>query len=237
MSFYTKRIEFPSLDNSKPTTHVNKFGYNTAIGSSYEVISDLGTDPLPTTAAAVSIVSSSSDDASAGVGAQTVEVQGLDASYNLQTSIVTMTGTSAATTGSDTYLRVFRMKVLTAGTNETNVGNITASIGGTDIARISADAGQTLMGIYTVPANHTAFFKKFQVSISKNQEATVQLRTKTFNNGAWQVKGQFGTFAAAVGYDYVVPLRIEEKTDIQFRAKAGATSEMGVVFDLLLQRF
>ena len=147
-----------------------------------------------------------------------------------------MAGASAATTGSDEYLRVFRMRVLTAGTNETNVGNITASIGGTDIARISADAGQTLMGIYTVPAGYTAFLKKFQASISKNQEATVQFRTKTFNNGAWQVKGQFGTFANIIEYDYTIPLRIEEKTDIQFRAKAGATSEMGVVFDLLLQK-
>ena len=237
MSFYTKRIEFPSLDNSKPTTHVNKFGYNTAVGTNYEVLSDLGTDPLPTAAAAVSIVSSSADDTSGGTGAQTVEVQGLDANYNLQTSTVTMSGTSAVTTGSDEYLRVFRMRVLTAGTNETNVGNITASISGTDIARITADTGQTLMGIYTIPANHTGYLKKFQASISKNQEATVQFRIKTFNNGAWQVKGQFGTFANTVEYDYIIPLHIPEKTDIQFRAKAGATSEMGVVFDLLLQRF
>lgn len=236
MSFYTKRIEFPSLDNSKPTAHVNKFGYNTAVGTSYEVLSDLGTDPLPTSAAAVSIVSSSADDTSGGTGAQTVEVQGLDANYNLQTSTVTMSGTSAATTGSDEYLRVFRMRVLTAGTNETNAGNITASISGTDIARITADTGQTLMGIYTIPANHTGYLKKFQASISKNQEATVQFRTKTFNNGAWQVKGQFGTFASTIEYDYIIPLHIPEKTDIQFRAKAGATSEMGIVFDLLLQR-
>lgn len=236
MGFYVKRFEFPSLDNSKPTTHINKFGYNTAVGTSYEVLSDLGTDPLPTTAAAVSLVSSSGNDTAGGTGAQTVEVQGLDANYNLQTSVVTMAGVSAATTGSDEYLRVFRMRVLTAGTNETNVGNITASIGGTDIARISADAGQTLMGIYTVPAGYTAFLKKFQASISKNQEATVQFRTKTFNSGAWQVKGQFGTFASIIEYDYTIPLRIEEKTDIQFRAKAGATSEMGVVFDLLLQK-
>lgn len=237
MGFHTKRIQFPSLDNSKPTTHVNKFGYNTAVGGTYEVISDLGTDYLPTTAAVVSLVSSSGDDTSAGTGAQTIEVQGLDANYNLQTSVVTMAGASAATTGSDEYLRVFRVQVLTAGTNETNVGNITASISGTDIARITADTGQTLMGIYTIPANHIGYLTKFQTSISKNQEATAQLRTKTFNNGAWQVKGQFGTFANTITYDYIIPLRIEEKTDIQFRAKAGATSEMGVVFDLLLQRF
>lgn len=239
MGFYTKRIEFPSLDNSKPTTHINKFGYNTAVGSSYEVLSDLGTDPLPATAAAAVLVSSSTDDDSSGIGARTVEVQGLDANHNLQTSIVTMAGTSTATTGSDVYLRIFRMRVLTAGTNETNVGNITASVGGTDIARIGADTGQTLMGIYTIPANYVGYLVKFQASISKNQEAVVQFRTKgghAHDNGVWRVMGQFGTFANTIEYEYAVPLQFQQKTDIQFRAKAGAASEMGIVFDLLLQR-
>lgn len=217
-------------------SHVNKFGYNNAIGTSYEAITDLGTHVLPTTASAVSVISSSADDAAAGSGARTLEIQGLDASYNLQTSTVTLNGTAAVTTGSDTYLRVFRMRVLTAGTGETNVGNITASIGGSDIAQIKANAGQTLMGVYTVPAGHNVYLTKFQFSLSKNQEAQVQLRTKAVDNGAWQVKGQFGTFANTVEYEYIVPLLIPQKTDIQFRAKAGATSETGIVFDMLLEK-
>lgn len=219
------------------TSHVHKFGYNTAVGTSYEPITDLGTHVLPSSAAAVSVVSSSTNDDAAGTGAQTLEIQGLDADYNLQTSTVSLDGTNAVTTGSDTYLRVFRMRVLTAGTGETNAGNITASIGGSNVAQINAGNGQTLMGVYTVPAGHNAFLTKFQASLSKNQEAQVQLRTKAASNGAWQVKGQFGTFANTVEYEYAVPLVISEKTDIQFRAKAGATSEMGVVFDMLIQRY
>ena len=216
-------------------SHINKFGYNTAVGASYEVLTDLGTHVLPTTAAAVSVVSSSANDAAAGTGARTLEVQGLDANYNLQTSTITLNGTAAVTTGSDTYLRVFRMRVLTAGTGETNAGAITASIGGSDIAQIKAEVGQTLMGVYTVPAGHNVYLTKFQASLSKNQEAQVQLRTKAADDGAWQVKGQFGTFANTVEYEYTVPLLITQKTDIQFRAKAGATSEMGIVFDMLLE--
>lgn len=221
-------------------SHINKFGYNTAVGSSYQVLSDLGTDPLPATAAAVSVVSSSANDTAAGTGARTVEIQGLDADYNLQTLTVTLNGTTAVTTGSDTYIRVFRMRVVTAGTNETNVGNITASIGGVDIAQIKADAGQSLMGIYTVPAGHNVYLTKFQASLSKNQEAVVQLRTKGghgHDNGVWRVLGQFGTFANTIEYEYVVPLQFYQKTDIQFRAKAGATSEMGIVFDMLLEGY
>lgn len=217
-------------------SYVNKFGYNTAVGGSYEPITDLGTHNLPTSAAAVSIVSASTDDASAGTGARTIEIQGIDANYDLQTSTVTLNGTTAVTTGSDTYLRVFRMRVLTAGTGETNAGNIIASIGGSDVAQISAGVGQTLMGVYTVPRGHNVYLVKFQASLSKNQEAQVQLRTKAIDNGAWQVKGQFGTFSNTINYEYVVPLVITQKTDIQFRAKAGATSEMGVVFDMLLEK-
>ena len=232
----SKLFHFFAPKRHGTTLHINKFGYNTSVGSSFEPITDLGTNNLPTTAAAVSIVSTSANDTSDGTGAQTVEVQGLDADYNLQTSIVTLNGTNAVTTGSDTYIRVLRMRVLTAGTGETNAGPLTASIGGSNVARISAGNGQTLMAVYTVPAGYHCSLLKLHASISKNQEATVQLRTKA-ESGAWQLKGQFGTFAEAVEYNYEIPLIFDEKTDIEVRAKAGATSEMGAIFDLILQKY
>jgi len=227
--------QFHTAKNKASAFAINKFGYNTSVGSSYEPVTDLGTNVLPTTAAAVSIVSTSANDAAAGTGARTVEIQGLDADYNLQTSIVTLNGTNAVTTGSDTYIRVFRMKVLTAGTGETNAGNLTASIGGSNVAQIGAGNGQTLMAVYTIPAGYRGYLTKFQASLSKNQEAQIQVRAKT-STGAWQTKGLFGTFANTIEYKYEIPLEFEEKTDIQFRTKAGATSEMGVVFDLVVSK-
>ena len=214
------------------TDHINKFGYNSSVGSSYEPITDLGTNNLPSSAAVVSVVSASTADTSAGTGARTVEIQGLDGDYNLKTETVTMNGQSAVTTTA-TFIRVFRMRVATAGTGETNAGNITASISSSDVARINADEGQTLMAVYTVPAGKTAYLVKFQGSLSKNQEANFQLRAKEVG-GAWNVKGLWGTYAASVNYDYPIPLAFESKTDIQIRGKAGATSEMGAIFDLIL---
>jgi len=227
--------QFHTAKNKASAFAINKFGYNTSVGSSYEPVTDLGTNVLPTTAAAVSIVSTSTNDVAAGTGARTVEIQGLDGDYNLQTSTVTLNGTTAVTTGSSLFLRVFRMKVLTAGTGETNEGNLTASIGGSNVAQIGAGNGQTLMGVYTVPAGYRGYLTKFQASLSKNQEAQVQIRVKTAT-GAWQIKGLFGTFASTIEYKYDIPLEFEEKTDIQFRTKAGATSEMGVVFDLVISK-
>lgn len=213
-------------------SHINKFGYNSSVSSTYEPITDLGTNNLPTTAAVVSIVSASTADTSAGTGARTISVQGLDEDYNQVTETVTMNGQSAVTT-TGTFIRVFRMRVETAGTGEVNAGNITASIGGSDVARITANEGQTLMAVYTVPKRKKAYLIKFQGSLSKNQEANFQLRAREFGGG-WNVKALWGTFSQSVNYDYPVPLAFDSKTDIQVRGKAGATSEMGAIFDLIL---
>lgn len=214
------------------TSHINKFGYNSSVGTNYEVICDLQTHNYPTSAAVVSLVSSSASDDSGSTGAEVVEVQGLNANYRQQIETVTMNGTSAVTT-TNTFIRVFRARVTQAGSNGTNVGNITASIGGDNVAQISAGEGQTLMAVYTVPANKNAYLIKFQGSLSKNQEANFQLRVRE-SGGAWNVKGLWGTFAESVNYEYPIPLEFGEKTDIEIRGKAGATSEMGAIFDLVL---
>jgi hypothetical protein len=217
------------------TSHVNKFGYNTAVGGSFEIVSDLGTNYLPTSAGVVSVVSSDANDDDGDTGARTLEIEGLDANYDEIKETITLNGTGAVTTTASFY-RVFRMRVLTAGSSETNEGNITASIGGNNVAQVhSNNGGQSLMAVYTIPAGHKGYLIKFQGSISKNQEATYQLRVKNGTaNAAWQMKGQWGTFAQPVTFDYIVPLEIPEKTDIQIQAKAGATSEVGAIFDLIL---
>lgn len=217
------------------TIHVNKFGYNTAVGTTFEVVSDLGTNYLPTVAGVVSIVSDDANDDDGDTGARTIEIEGLDANYNSLLETVTLNGTSAVTTTAS-FLRVFRMRVLTAGSSQSNEGILTASIGGNNVGRISSDdGGQTLMAVYTIPAGYKGYLIKFQGSLSKNQEAVYQLRTKDNTaNAAWQTKGQWGTFASTVTFDYIIPLEIPEKTDIQLQAKAGATSEVGGIFDLIL---
>ena len=219
------------------TSHINKFGYNTSVGTNFETITDLGGDQYyPTSAGVVSIVSSDANDDDGDTGARTVEIQGLDGNYEEISETITLNGTSAVTTTAS-FHRVFRGKVLTAGTSGTNEGVITLSIGGNDVARISADnGGQTLMAVYTIPTGKKGYLLKFQGSLSKNQEAQFMIRTKNGTTDAgWQVKGMFGAFANTVGYEYPVPLEIKEETDIEIRAKAGAVSEVGAVFDIVMK--
>lgn len=215
--------------------HVNKFGYNNFVGTGFETVSDLGTNFLPTSAAVISLVSDDANDDDGDTGARTVKVEGLDANYALVDDTVTMNGTSAVTT-TQTFLRVFRMYVETAGSSNVNEGEITASHGGTPIAAIHSDnGGQSLMAVYTIPAGYKGYLSMFQGSISKNQDATFELRTKNGTADApYQNKGVWGTFGSPVTYDYKFPLEIEQKTDIEIRVKAGAVSACGAIFDLLV---
>lgn len=215
------------------TSHINKFGFNESVSSTFEPITDLGTNHLPTTATVVSLVSDDAADTDGGTGARSVEVQGLDENFNQVIEVVTMNGTTAVTT-TNTYIRIFRMRINEAGSGEVNDGDITASIGGTNVAQIKAGLGQTLMAVYTVPSRKKAYLVKFQGSLSKNQEAQFKLRSKLGDGNAWNIKGLWGTFGNTITYDYPVPLEFPQKTDIQIMGKAGATSEMGAIFDLIL---
>ena len=107
-------------------SNVSKFGYNPAVSTiAYESIWE-GSNAYPwqTVADQLEVLSSSANDSSAGTGARTVELQGLDSSWNLLTETITMNGTTAVTT-TGSFLRIFRARVVTAGTSLRNEGDIT----------------------------------------------------------------------------------------------------------------
>ena len=144
-------------------TKVSKFGRNPSVKSAdYETIWD-GSNfyPWPTAAETLSVVSDDANDTSAGTGARTVEIEGLDSSWDVLTETVTMNGTTpVVTTG--LFLRVYRARVVTAGSSGTNEGTITFTntTSSNVIAQISVDTsgfGQTLMACYTIPAGKTGY--------------------------------------------------------------------------------
>jgi hypothetical protein len=138
---------------------LQKFGFNPSI-SSGTVPEDIweggGLYQWPAAAAVVTLVSDDPEDdpvkTGPGTGAHSVEIQGTDANYNFQVEIVTLNGTSQVSS-QNTFLRVFRMRAVDVGSYGANVGTITAQISGSTVALILPDNGQTLMAIYTVPAD------------------------------------------------------------------------------------
>lgn len=206
-------------------SHINKFGYRDTIPNSFQTIWDGATDYTYRSAAVVSVISDTplSDDGG------TVEVQGLDENYLPATETLIIGGSASSTQ----FVRVFRALMLTANTGTTNVDDIRVQNGSDDVAIIKAAAGQTLMCVYTIPAGKTGYLLKINGSIDANNDALFRLYARSFG-GAFNVKGQFGVFASGFNYDYSIPLKFGEKTDIEVKALSQNNVGGGAIFDLIL---
>ena len=221
-------------------SNVSKFGINSTVGSGgFESIWE-GSNayPWPTAAATLSVVSASANDASGGTGARTVEIQGLDSSWNLLTETITMNGlTPVVTTGS--FLRVFRARVVTAGSLKSNAAQITISSGGTTLAYITYDTigmGQTLMAVYTIPNGKTGYIINLNVSSSKDSEHRFRFMTRdnAVTDAAWNVKEYMSARGGFSSWRKYAINKVTEKTDIDLQVISNSTSAASGGFELIL---
>ena len=204
-------------------SHINKFGYNSALGSSYETIWDGGGIYSYISTAGVASVTGSSDSGAV------IEVQGLDADYNNVKENITV-----GSTGSINFIRVFRARVKSLTSGTTNAGVINVTVDSAVRAKILTGNGQTLMAVYTVPKGKRGYLIKFQGSVDKSTDCRFKLFSRPHTNGAFNLKGQFGTFGSPITYDYPIPLEFDEKTDIEVQAESGNTAGGGAIFDIIL---
>ncbi len=211
-------------------SHINKFGYSNNISSLSTVWDGSNIYTYSTVAGTVTVESDAISDGDDGA---VIEVQGLDSNYNLVTQNITISGSTG--TGTTDLIRIFRAKVEAAAPGEsTNVGDIDIDIDGALRAKILEDKGQTLMAVYTVPAGKTAYLLNLTLSVDKNVDVLFKLMVHPHNDGAFNIKGQFGTFGSPIEHSYPVPLKFTEKSDIEIRADAGNTCGGGATFDIIL---
>jgi hypothetical protein len=224
-----------------------KFGFNAAVGTSYETIAETsGLITYPSSATALKVSSADTDDTSSdGNGAQTVRVSGLDSNYRPIEETVSLTGqTEALTTNS--YLRVFRAEVLTAGSSGFNegiiyfgTGTVTAGVPATEYMRIGAENNQTLHCSYTVPADNMLYVTSIVITTAGNANAiaTAQFVARE-TGGVWQVKDQFTANRAGGVYQLDFrdsPRKFPAKTDIELRSKSDQSTDVsGVIQGVLV---
>jgi hypothetical protein len=233
--------------NVEGQSSINKFGHNPAATPGDDIWGGGGSyNFYPTTAQSMEILSTDADDTSAGSGARTIIVYGLDENWEEQSEVLTLNGGTPVNL-TNTYIRMFRAVVLTAGTTETNEGALVVRIqgGGTTAIFIGALDGQTQHTIYTIPAGKTGYFIKGYVALAdddKNGEVAEfqwQARPNNGVTGAWAVKGEVGLNnigTSAWIYQYGVPAGpLPPKTDIRIRV-VSSTATLGVVggYDLVL---
>lgn len=209
-------------------SHINKFGYNPTVGTSFESVIDASNlYTYIASAGTAQVTSSNTSDDNGG----TVLVEGLNANYEEVSETLTIGGAA----GSIQFFRVFRALLLRANTGSTNTGIITITADSKTVAKILAGIGQTLMALYTIPANKKGYLMKFQGSLEKAKECEFQIMVRTpVNSNTFDIRAKFGTSGPPVSYDYPVPLEFDETTDIEVRVKAGAATGAGAIFDLLL---
>lgn len=212
------------------------FGYNGDIGASEETVWDGSALYAYLGAATVLKISSSSTDDDGnpvGTGARTVHIEGLDANYLEISETVTLNGQTAVNTVNE-YLRVGRLEVVTVGSGLANAGDVYAGTGtvtggvpATVYAKIPIGQNNTLMAIYTVPANKQAYLHELFVFSggTGGQTLTVRLVARGFG-GVTHTDHKFKIPAAGGNFRHIHTLYdvFDEKTDIEVRAVASGGS-------------
>ena len=212
-----------------------KFGYNSVVGDTKETIWEQGgLYAYPPSASVMTVSSSDANDTSAGTGARTVEIFGLDADYNEINEIVTLNGQTAVNT-TKSYLRINRGLVRSAGSGGANAGiiyagtgTVTSGVPANIYLTINGDGdNQTLMALWTVPAGYTAFLTKMALSTgtSTNTPAVLNasLVARPFGE-VFQIKERFTLTDGAHEQFYTFPLKFTEKTDLEMRAFSSSGS-------------
>jgi hypothetical protein len=209
-----------------------KFGINGDVGTSVETVwAQGGTYVYPSAATVMKISSSSADDAAAGTGARTILIAGLGANYNEISETVTLNGQTEVNTV-NSYLRISRMFVVTAGSGATAVGTIYAGTGtvtsgvpATVYGMIAIGANQTQMAFWTVPAGYTLYLMGTFYSSGNstaNAFTNFQLIQRPFGGVFRQQSSTRTSGSGDFVLDLHTPLAFTEKTDIEIRAVASA---------------
>ena len=164
---------------------------------------------------------------------KTLTVEGLDDDFNIISEDFTLSS-SGTVTGTETFKRVYRGYLSDGG----NVGEINVSRGGTQVLRIIAGAGQTLMAVYTVPAGYTGYLYQGIASAQSGADATgfMYARYNTVGTAfrvahTFEVAGDGGPY----NYNFAFPQELSEKTDIDVRLTTRSNNgRFTAAFDILL---
>jgi len=235
---------YPASGADSTFTSVNKFGRNSAVASGgTEEIWDGSFAYIFSSTADITHIRSAVD--SATTQGAVIEVQGLDANWTLVVQTKALDGTNSETEVElDTALiRVFRMKVLDAAAMDQDIwaGDDDFIVSAAK-AIITAGNNQTLMAIYTVPADKVGYITNYWAHHNPTTGQTftsnpIRLWARDNANGyEKQLKHIVGIAADGLFLHPFVPyLKVGEKTDVFLTSSpVSGVADISAGFDLIL---
>lgn len=206
---------------------VRRFGHNAAIGNTWETLYHESNLYIYLTAAEILKVASTDandDGAPVDTGARTLFIRGLDINYEIIDETITLNGVGVVDTG-NSYLRVLKARVETAGTSGTNEGITTIKNNAqtNTLTSIPIGEGESHLGIYTVPANQTIYLTNWYGSEITNKGITFAIFICPYNK-AWVLKRQIQTYQNNFYHPFDFPLTFPEKTDIEMRVMGAVVA-------------
>lgn len=230
-----------------------RFGWANTVGTTPQTITTAvaagATYVYPTSASVMKVSSGSANDTSAGTGARTILVVGLDANYVSQSEIVTLNGQTQVTT-TNSYLRITYTELLTTGSGNAQAGIIyigtgsaTAGVPATIYWQSETSYNNFSFAGFTVPAGYTAYITSYTI--------TSQSTTANINVSLGLVLYEYGTASSTTAQGYAEyqstarltsngnfdrhfdhPLAVAEKSDVELRAWASTGSAVNVTGEI-----
>lgn len=180
----------------------------------------------------IEVFSSNSNDNAIGTGAMAIAVFGLDANWEMQSDTIVLNGTTSVFT-TNTYRRVNRVKVLTAGSSGHNEGSITVRHSTTTsnmFAVVPATYNQTTIAAYTIPSGYTGYIKHINCQLQRGStgSATVHFVTRP-QGGVFNVRKEFTVSVNSdLDTDLTAFIKVYEKTDIKMKVVEVASNGTNV---------
>lgn len=197
-----------------------------------------GVYPWMTAATSLEVVSTSASDSSAGVGARTVTIFGLDANYVEVNQTITLNGTTPVVVPTQ-LLRINSVLIMSAGSTKVNVGdiNIRRVTGGLIQAQIPVGYGITRQSIFTVPAGHTLSVHSILFAQTRSGGVDKNITVANFIQsplGFYRMPLELSVSQTTpYRHDGKPGITLAEKTDFAFRVIESSASDASVTVAFL----
>ena len=215
VDFYRDLVE----GKMRGITTFNDFGYNDAFGTTRETLFPLGGLYywLPS-AQQLQVYSDSAEDTIDGVGAQKIQITGLDPNFESLQETIDLNGTTSVTTA-NSFIRVLRIQAIQAGSSETNSGeiHIDDNAGNNTIETIMPEEGVSHSATWTTANNRHSYIVAWHGSELSNKGIKMELWRRFIDDNVWQVSRLSYIFGMEFERAFTIPFDVPAKTDIELR--------------------